>query len=272
MFVKKDYMISEYLVKQRQYETFLRTVVSINKYLIVLILSLFWLSLIVIILFFSFVWRAILWYLVPQNFFITQIFARGGLDGLSFRQAGAGAWCQFKLTGAWRCHLVGWSCFLLFDLFVVFGNLSVNLLYDRLGNLVYLLLHLRFQRRGIFIHLILLIEHAPGTELLRYLRLCHIFCMDLFMPVLLDMFARLSFSYFFWCLFRLISVLLFNDLLILGEICNTCHMSFCGRRLSWQLGLSDAIQYLIVFKLVWSHYDQMLTIFTIFAILVSLSF
>ena len=252
--------------------TILRTVVSINKYLIVLILSLFRLSLIVIILFFSFVWRAILWYLVPQNFFITQIFARGGLDGLSFRQAGAGAWCQFKLTGAWRCHLVGWSCFLLFDLFVVFGNLSVNLLYDSLGNLVNLLLHLGFNSLGIFIRLILFLKHASGSELLRYLRLCHIFCVDLFMSVLFDMFARLSFSYFFWCLFRLISVLLFNDLLILGEICNTCHMSFCGRRVSGQLGLSDSIQYLIVFKLVWSHYDQMLTIFTIFVNMVGLSF
>ena len=270
MFVKKDYMISEYLIEKCV--TILWTVVSINKYLIVLILSLFWLSLIVIILFFSFVWRAILWYLVPQYFFITQIFARGCLDGLSFRQAGARAWCQFKLTGARRCHLVGWSCFLLFDLFVVFGNLSVNLLYDSLGNLVYLLLHLRFHSLEIFIRLILFLKHASGSELLRYLRLCHIFCVDLFMSVLFDMFARLLFSYFFWCLFRLISVLLFNDLLILGEICNTCHMSFCGRRLSWKLRLSDSIQYLIVFKLVWSHYDQMLTIFTIFTIMVSLSF
>ena len=253
--------------------TIVQTVVSINKYLIVFSISLLRLPLIVIILFFSFVWRSVLGYFISKYFFIAQILSRRCLDGLSFRQAGAGPWGQFKLTSARCCHLVGWCYFLLFDLLVIFSNLSVNLLYDGLGDLIYLLLHLRFNsRRGIFICLNFFFKNTSGSELLCYLILCHIFHMNLFMPVLFDMFARLCFSDFLWCLFRLISILLFDNLLILGEICHTCHVSFSGRRLCWHLGLRDTIQYLIVFELIWGHYDQMCTIFTILALLRVLSF
>ena len=236
--------------------TIVRTVVSINKYLIVFCISLLRLPLIVIIFFFSFVWRSVLWYFISQYFFIAQILSRRCLDGLSFRQAGAGSWGQFKLAGTRCCNLVGRCYVLLFDLFVIFSNLSVNLLYDGLGDLIYLLLHLRFKsRRGIFICLNFFFKNTSGTELLWYLILVQILHMNLFMPILFDMFARLCFSYFLWGLFRLISILLFNNLLILGEICHTCHVSFCGRRLCWHLWLCDTIQYLIVFELIWSHYD-----------------
>ena len=151
--------------------------------------------LIIIILFFSFIIRrAILGYLISQYFFITQILSRGSLDGFSFWQAGAGPRCQFKLiTRVTRCcSLIYWCCVLLFDHLVFGSDLSVNLLYDGLGDFINLLLHLRFHHRWrIFLRLTLFFKETPGTKLLHSLSFCQLFwvLVNLLMPVLLDMFA-----------------------------------------------------------------------------------